>query len=469
MTYMNEDFLLLNKTAQKLYHEYAAKMPIYDYHCHLPAQAIAQDRRFENLTQIWLACDHYKWRAMRANGVDERFITGGACDREKFQKWAQTVPHCIRNSLYHWTHLELKKPFGITETLLCPDTAEEIYDHCSDLLQSPDFSACGIMRKWNVKLVCTTEDPLDSLEHHRAIRGSGFEIAVATAWRPDRAMAADNPAAFKQWTDQLAQLTDTDIKSFETFLIAIRIRQEYFHSNGCRLSDHGLDRIFADDYTSAEIDKIFAELRQGRTVQFDKVRKFRSAMIYELCLMNHEKGWAQQFHIGALRGVNSRMLGLLGADAGCDSIGDYEIAAPLGKLMDRLNDADKLCKTILYNLNPKDNEVLATMAGNFQDGSHPGKIQFGSAWWFLDQMDGMIKQLNALSNMGLLSRFVGMLTDSRSFLSYSRHEYFRRILCNLIGQEVEQGFWPADFALLGKMVEDICYNNARGYFAMECP
>ncbi len=468
MTYMNEDFLLQNEMARYLYHEHAKKMSIYDYHCHLPAAQIAEDKRFDNLTQIWLYGDHYKWRAMRTNGIDEKYITGDASDYEKFQKWAQTVPSCLRNSLYHWTHLELKKPFGITDKLLDPDTAGEIYEACSEMLKTPAFSVRNLMRSWNVKLVCTTEDPTDTLDHHAAIRNSGFEIAIHTAWRPDKAMAADNPKLFNTWTDKLAGLTNTNIRDFDSFLAAIRKRQDYFHANGCRLSDHGLERIYAADYTDSEIKDIFQTLRTGKSVNPQQIDKFKSAMLYELCLMNAEKGWVQQFHLGVLRNNNSRMFTKLGPDTGYDSIGDFDLAAPMVKLFDRLDSQNKLCKTIIYNINPKDNEILATMLGNFQDGVTPGKMQFGSAWWFLDQMDGMIKQMNALSNMGLLSRFVGMLTDSRSFLSYARHEYFRRILCNLLGEEVEKGFWPDDRELLGKMVEDISFTNARNYFTMEC-
>ncbi len=469
MTYMHDDFLLHNETAEYLYHEHAKKMPIYDYHCHLPAAQIAEDKQFENLTAIWLAGDHYKWRAMRTNGIDEKYITGPASDFEKFQKWAETVPYCLRNPLYHWTHLELKKPFGITDKVLNSDTARAIYDTCGEKLQTTAFSARNIMRSWNVKLVCTTEDPTDTLDYHLAIRKSGFEIAVHTAWRPDKAMAVDNPALFNSWTDKLAGLTNTHIKDFDSFLSAIRKRQEYFHANGCRVSDHGLDKMYAADYTEAEIKDIFNKVRSGKPITVQQVELFKSAMLYELCLMNAEKGWAQQFHLGVLRNNNSRMFAKLGPDTGFDSIGDFNLAAPMVKLFDRLDSRNNLCRTILYNINPKDNEVMATMLGNFQDGSCPGKMQFGSGWWFLDQMDGMIKQINTLSNLGLLSRFVGMLTDSRSFLSYSRHEYFRRILCNLLGEEVEKGFWPNDKKWLGQMIENVCYNNARHYFDMTLP
>jgi len=466
--YMHDDFLLQNQTARRLYHDHAEKMPIYDYHCHLPVRQIAEDKRFENLTQIWLYGDHYKWRAMRTNGVAEKYCTGDATDWEKFAAWSATVPACIRNPLYHWTHLELKKPFGIADKLLNADTARDIYDRCNAKLATKEFSVRGIMRQWNVKLVCTTEDPLDTLDYHKQIRDSGFEIAVHTAWRPDKAMAPENLDAQNKWIDTLAERTNTDIGGFDSYIAALRKRQDYFHAHGCRLSDHGLDKPYAADYTKAQIETIFAKIRCRQPLNGGEVEQFKSAMLFEFGLMNAEKGWVQQFHFGAIRNNNTRMFRQLGPDTGFDSIGDFEMALPLSRLMDRLDMQNKLAKTILYNINPSDNEVMATMLGNFQDGSTPGKIQFGSGWWFLDQMDGMIKQINALSNLGLLSRFVGMLTDSRSFLSYSRHEYFRRILCNLLGEEVEKGFWPKDMKLLGQMVEDICYNNARNYFTMTC-
>lgn len=467
--YMNDDFLLLNETARRLYHDHAVKMPIYDYHCHLPAQQIAEDRQFENLTQIWLSGDHYKWRAMRTNGVDEKYCTGNAPDRDKFMMWSKTVPACIRNPLYHWTHLELKRPFGVTDTLLNAETAAGIYDHCNRLLGTKDFSVRNIMRGWNVKLVCTTEDPLDSLEHHRAIRKSGFEIAVHTAWRPDKAMAPENPEAQNVWIDKLAEVTNIDITTFADYCYALQKRHDFFHENGCRLSDHGLEAAVADYSASkSEIESIFSRIRQQKPLTPKEIVQFKSVMMLEFAVMDRQKGWVQQLHMGAMRNNNTRMFQTLGPDTGFDSIGDYLTAEALSKFLDALDKTDRLPKTILYNLNPRDNEMLATMLGNFQDGKTPGKLQFGSGWWFLDQMDGMVKQMNALSNLGLLSRFVGMLTDSRSFLSYSRHEYFRRILCNLLGEEVEKGWWPKDMALLGKMVEDICYNNARSYFDMEC-
>jgi glucuronate isomerase len=465
--FINEDFLLQNKAAKKLYHQHAEKMPIYDYHCHLPVELIASDHRFDNLTQAWLYGDHYKWRAMRTNGIAERYITGDASDFEKFEKWAETVPYCLGNPLYHWTHLELKRYFGIEDKLLGPDTAKEIYDKCSAMLQTNEFGVRSILRKMNVKLLCTTEDPLDLLEHHKRIREDGFEIKVHTAWRPDKAMAVENIAALNKWIDKLEEVTNITITKFTSYIQAIRKRHDFFHDNGCRLSDHGLEAAYSQDYTESEIKKIFDKIRSKKKLELSEQLKFKSAMMYEFALMDAEAGWVQQFHIGALRNNNTRMYQTLGPDTGYDSIGDIEIAKPLSKYLDRLDHQNRLPKTILYNLNPKDNAVLVTMAGNFQDGSAPGKIQFGSAWWFLDQKDGIEQQLRDLANMGLLSRFVGMLTDSRSFLSYPRHEYFRRVLCNMLGNDIEQGLLPNDLELVGKMVADICFNNAVRYFPME--
>jgi glucuronate isomerase len=465
--FMSEDFLLQNETAKILYHEHAKKMPIYDYHCHLPSDKIASDHRFDNLTQIWLYGDHYKWRAMRANGVDERYCTGDASDFEKFEKWAETVPYCLRNPLYHWTHMELKNPFGIKGKLLNPGTAKEIYERCSEKLGTPGFSVRNILRKMNVKLICTTEEPLDSLEHHKKIRADGFEIKVHTAWRPDRAMAVEDLSALNAWIDRLESVCDVDITNFGSYMAAIKKRHDYFHRNGCRLSDHGIETAYAEDYTEREIKNIFDKIRMGKKVEVQERLKFKSAMMIEFALMDCEKGWVQQFHFGALRNNNTRMLNTLGADTGFDSVGDFEIARPLVKFLDRLDTNKQLAKTILYNMNPQDNAVIAAMIGSFQDGSAVGKMQYGTAWWFLDQKDGIEAQINALSNMGLLSRFVGMVTDSRSFLSFPRHEYFRRILCQMLGRDVEAGLLPGDMGLLGQMVEDICYNNAKKYFPME--
>ena len=466
--FMSEDFLLQTETARILYHEHAEKMPIYDYHCHVQPIQIAQDKQFDNMTQVWLYGDHYKWRAMRSNGIAEKYCTGDASDWEKFEKWAQTVPACLRNPLYHWTHLELKSPFGITGKLLAPDTAKEIYDTCNEMLQTPEFSVRNIMRKMNVKLVCTTDDPLDTLEHHQKIRDDGFEIKVHPAWRPDKAMAAENIALLNAWIDKLQEVSDTYIGDYHSYLAALKKRHDYFHTNGCRLSDHGLDAACAAKFTQKEVTHIFTKIRAGKTIDESDVLKFKSAMMVEFALMDHEKGWVQQLHVGAMRNNSTRMFNSIGPDTGFDSIGDYMTAAPLSRFLDSLDSQNKLPKTVLYNLNPRDNAIMATMLGNFQDGSTPGKMQYGSGWWFLDQKDGMINQINVLSNMGLLSRFVGMLTDSRSFLSYPRHEYFRRILCNIIGDDVEKGELPKDMQLLGQIVEDISYNNAKNYFPMEC-
>jgi glucuronate isomerase len=463
--FITENFLLQNKTAVELYHAYAKDQPIIDYHCHLPPQEIAENKKFANLTQIWLYGDHYKWRAMRNNGVDERFITGNASDWEKFLAWAETVPATLRNPLYHWTHMELKRPFGISDKLLNKDTAKEIWEICNAKLAQDEFSVRGILQQFKVRLVCTTDDPTDSLEYHQSIRrDAGFNIRVLPAFRPDKGMAIENGNAFREWVSKLAAAADADIKNFSDYLSALRKRRDFFHAQGCRLSDHGIETAYAEDYSEAEIKNIFDKALAGKNLEHGEIIRFKSAMLFELGLMYHEKGWTQQFHLGALRNNNSRMFRTLGPDTGFDSIGDFEIARPLAKLLNRLDDENRLVKTILYNLNPRDNELMATMIGNFQDGSVAGKLQYGSAWWFLDQLDGMKKQLEALSNMGLLSRFIGMLTDSRSFLSYPRHDYFRRLLCNMLGDDMEKGLIPNDMALAGNMVADICFNNANEYF-----
>lgn len=460
---MNEDFLLQTDTAKKLYHQHAAKMPIFDYHCHINQKDIADNRQFKTIAEIWLAGDHYKWRAMRANGIDERFCTGDASDWEKFEKWAETVPYTLRNPLFHWTHLELKKFFSI-DKVLNPKTAREIFDECNEKLNSPDYSCRNIIRMANVHTICTTDDPVDTLEYHRAIKADEFEVNVLPAWRPDAAMMVDNPKVFNAYIEKLEKVANVSISNFNDFITAIDKRHQFFHENGCRLSDHGLETAFADEYTDAEIKNIFDKIRKGGILTKEEANKFKSCMLYEFGAMDHSRGWTQQFHLGALRNNNTRLFNNLGPDKGFDSIGDFEIGRTLSKFLDKLDSQGRLAKTILYNLNPRDNELIATMIGNFQDGSVPGKMQFGSGWWFLDQKDGMEKQMNALSNLGLLSRFVGMLTDSRSFLSYSRHEYFRRTLCNLLGNDVENGDLPADMELLGQMVEDISFNNANNYF-----
>jgi len=461
--FIHDNFLLQTSVAQELYHQHAAIMPIFDYHCHIPPQDIATDRQYLNMTQIWLYGDHYKWRAMRTNGINEKFCAGNASDWEKFEKWAETVPQTIRNPLYHWTHLELKRFFGI-DKLLSPATAREIWEECNTKLNTPDFSVRNIIRKANVHTICTTDDPVDSLEHHASIKKSGFEVFVLPAWRPDKAMMVDDPGFFNGYLNQLAQVSETEISSFDQLMLALDTRHQFFHDNGCRLSDHGLETAYAEDYTLDEIRSIFLKIRTGAQLSQVEILKFKSAMLYEFGIMDHNRGWTQQFHLGALRNNNSRLFRMIGPDTGFDSIGDFEIARPLSKLLDRLDRSNQLAKTVLYNLNPRDNELIGTMTGNFQDGSVPGKIQFGSGWWFLDQKDGMEKQIQALSNLGLLSRFVGMLTDSRSFLSYTRHEYFRRILCNILGNDVVKGEIPEDMALLGQMVENISFNNAYQYF-----
>ncbi len=464
-TFIHEDFLLESGRAKELYHTYAESLPIIDYHCHVPPKDIAEDRNFENLTQIWLAGDHYKWRAMRTCGVDERYITGKASDWDKFQKWAETVPKTIRNPLYHWTHLELKRPFGITGRLLDSSTARSIWEECNARLATPEFSVRGIQKSMNVEVVCTTDDPADDLEYHRMLAGdTDVQLSVYPAFRPDKAMQVEDPGLFVKYTGLLGKAADVEIKTYSHFMAALKKRHDYFHTMGARLSDHGLETMYAADYTEAEIKAIFGRLMKRRALSEMEILKFRSAVLYELALMDWEKGWVQQFHLGALRNTNTRMLRTLGPDTGFDSIGDFDQARPLARFLNRLDTENKLAKTILYNLNPADNEVFATMVGNFQDGSVAGKIQYGSAWWFLDQIDGMTKNINALSNMGLLSQFIGMLTDSRSFLSYPRHEYFRRLLCNILGNEMNAGLIPDDVTLVGTMVRDICYANAKRYF-----
>lgn len=464
MSFLDENFLLQTKTAQKLYHEHAKDMPIIDYHCHLSPEDIANDRKFDNLTQIWLEGDHYKWRAMRTNGVPERFCTGDADDYEKFEKWAQTVPYTVRNPLYHWTHMELKRPFGV-EKILKPETAREIYNTCTDMLQSDSYSVRGILKKMNVEIICTTDDPIDTLEYHQKIKADNFGIQVLPAFRADKVLAIEQPEVFLPYLQKLEAAAGISIGTYQHLLDALQQRHDFFHEQGCRLSDHGLETVYAENYTDEEVKQIFEKSLSKQELTPTEVLKFKSAMLMHLALMDHAKGWTQQFHLGALRNNNTRMMRELGPDTGFDSIGDFDVARPLSRFMDKLDNSNQLAKTILYNLNPSQNELYATMIGNFNDGSTPGKIQYGSAWWFLDQKDGMEKQLNALSNMGLLSRFVGMLTDSRSFLSYPRHEYFRRILCNLIGNDVENGELPAsEMEWYGQLVENICYNNAKTYF-----
>lgn len=466
-TFMDDNFLLHSDVAAQLYHRHAAAMPIIDYHCHLDPLMIAENKAFADMTAIWLGGDHYKWRAMRANGVSEDYITGERTSWEKFAKWAETVPYTMRNPLYHWTHLELSRIFGINK-ILNPSTAREIYEEASAKLQEPDFRPQRIMQRMNVETVCTTDDPTDSLEHHDAIQQSGFAVKVLPTWRPDRLMAVDNVDAFNFYVDKLESATGSDITSYDRLMHALQNRHDFFASRGCRISDHGLETFYAEPYTESELRNIFGKVRSGKAIGADKALKFRSAMLYEGAKMDAAAGWTQQFHIGAIRNNNARMFAQLGPDTGFDSIHDLSFAAPMNRFLSRLDAEGMLAKTILYNLNPKDNEMMATAAYNFNDGSSPGKMQYGAAWWFLDQLKGMSDQLDTLSSLGLLSRFVGMLTDSRSILSYPRHEYFRRLLCNSLGNDLLSGQLPqSELPFIENMVEMICYGNAKKYFGFE--
>lgn len=460
--FLNHDFVLNTDSAKKLYHDYAAQMPIIDYHCHLIPQQIAGNKKFKTITEAWLYGDHYKWRAMRTFGVDEHYITGEASDWEKFEKWAEVVPYTLRNPLYHWTHLELRRYFGI-EDLLSPETAKSIYDRCNEMLNSDEFRVQGLLKKMNVEIVCTTDDPVDNLEYHTQHKKSGAELKMIPAWRPDKAMAIDTDT-YNDYLDILEKVSGKKIESYKDLIDAIEVRHKFFHDNGCRLSDHGIEEFYAEDYTKDEIKKIFKKARKGEDVSDLEVSKFKSAMLYDFAVMDHKRGWVQQFHYGVIRNNNTRMFKQMGPDTGWDSIGQFNVAKNMQLFFDKLDQGNKLTKTILYNINPSDNEVIGTMIGNFNDGSVAGKMQFGSGWWFLDQKDGMTKQMTALSTLGLLSQFVGMLTDSRSFLSYPRHEYFRRILCDLFGTDIENGEIPADYDHVGSIVQDICYNNAKEYF-----
>ena len=462
--FIHEDFMLTNEYARALYHESAENMPIIDYHCHLDPKMIADNYQFKDLTEVWLGGDHYKWRALRGNGVPEEFITGPRGSYEKFEKWAETVPYTMRNPLYHWTHLELARAFGIYDTL-SPKTARAIYEQCTEKLQTEEYRGQALMRMFNVKVVCTTDDPADSLEYHKKTKDNPFGTKVLPTWRPDKAMAIENPEAYREYIKKLGWVSGVEINTYQDLLDALRKRQNFFHEMGCRISDHGMDTFYAEDFEMDEIDKIFRNVLKGKRPSQQDVLKFRSAMFLDFGRMYHDKGWAQQFHIGPIRNNNTKMFNLIGPDTGYDAILDLPLAAAGHKFLDRLAMEDKLTKTILYNLNPKDTEVLATMAYTFNDGTCPGKMQLGSGWWFLDQEDGMKKQMNALSSLGLLSRFVGMLTDSRSFLSYPRHEYFRRILCNLIGEDIQNGKLPrSEMDFIHQMVKDISYNNADRYF-----
>lgn len=465
--FLSDDFLLQTETARRLYHDYAKDQPIYDYHCHLPIEEIATDKNFANLTRIWLYGDHYKWRAMRANGIEEERITGSASDQEKFRAWAATVPKTLRNPLYHWTHLELKQVFGIQDVLVNEETADTIYQRCNEMLGQSAFSTCGLLERHKVKVVCTTDDPVDSLEHHQKIAAGDFCAArVLPTFRPDKAMAVEDPVSYNAYINLLEQVADSSISSYQDLLSALQKRHDFFHENGCRLSDHGVEQPYAEDFTSAQVDNIFSQVRRGKGLQLSEVNTFKSAIMLDLARMDAGRNWTQQFHFGALRNTNDGAMKKIGPDTGYDSIGDFELGRPLARFFNILESEGNLAQTIVYNLNPTDNELLASMIGNYQGSSIPGKMQFGSGWWFNDQKDGMERQMNALSNLGLLSRFVGMLTDSRSFLSYPRHEYFRRILCNLFGGDVEKGELPHDLDLIGNTVADICYNNAVHYFGI---
>jgi len=467
--FIHDDFMLDTPQARRLYHEAAEALPIIDYHCHLPPAEVAGDKRWENLAQIWLYGDHYKWRAMRSNGIAERYCTGDATDREKFDRFAATMPYLLRNPMYHWSQLELKRYFDV-DTLLSPDTADAVWEQTRERLRDPAMSARGLMKQSRVALVCTTDDPVDSLEHHRAVAGdASFDIAMLPAWRPDKAMTVRDPAAFNAWTDRLAAAADTDIGSFRDFLAALEKRHGLFHEHGCRLSDHGIETVYPETCTETEAAAVFDALRAGRAPAPARERAFQTLMLTWFGELDASRDWTQQFHYGALRNNNTRMFGELGPDTGFDSIGDWPVAEGLSRLLDRLDSAGTLPRTILYTLNPRDNELLGAMLGNFQGPETAGKIQFGSGWWFNDHIDGMRRQMDALSALGLLRRFVGMLTDSRSFLSYTRHEYFRRVLCNLLGDDMARGLIPDDMALVGAMVRDICYNNAARYFGFDVP
>ena len=465
MNFIHEDFLLETPQARRLYHAHAEGLPLIDYHCHLSPREIADDIRWPDMATLWLGGDHYKWRAMRTAGVDERFITGDASPWEKFEKYAQTIPKLLRNPLYHWSHLELARYFGVDDVLLGPGTAREVFDRCNELLTQPGFSARGLMESSKVEVVCTTDDPVDSLEYHRTIAADKtFRIRVLPTWRPDKVLLIDKPEAFSAWIGQLEKASGTTITKLDDLMSALQQRHDFFADQGCRLSDRGIDTVWAEDCPRAEAAAIFARARSGQPVSPGEAVRYKSFLLHELAVMDAAKGWTMQIHYGAQRNNNTRMFGQLGPDTGFDSIADLPVAAAMARHFDRLESASALPKTIIYNLNPRDNEVVATMLGNFQDGITAGKMQFGSGWWFLDQLDGMTRQIEALSQMGLLSCFVGMLTDSRSFLSYTRHEYFRRLLCNILGRDMQRGLIPDNESLVGPMVRDICYDNACHYF-----
>ena len=465
MAFIHEDFMLTGPTARELYHAHAERQPIIDYHCHLSPQEIAENIQFRDITQLWLGYDHYKWRAMRANGVVEEYITLRKRNAwEVFEKWAETVPYTMRNPLYHWTHLELKRVFGI-DKILSPATAREIFEECNAKLATPEYRGQALIRRFGVEAICTTDDPADDLRWHKEIAAHPFGTKVLPTWRPDKAVAIENPAAYKAYLERLGEAADKNIDSYADLVEALQERHDYFAQAGCKLSDHGLDTFHAADYTEQEIESIFKKVLLGRTPDATERDKFYSALLHDLAVLDAETGWVQQFHVGPIRNNCSRMLRQAGPDTGFDSILDLEISAAGNRFLDRLDDEGKLAKTILYCLNPKDFVVMASMAGNFNDGSVPGKMQLGAGWWFLDQESGMRQQMDSLSQLGLMSRFVGMLTDSRSFISYTRHEYFRRILCDMVGADVDSGRLPrSEMPRIGEMIEDISYRNARDYF-----
>ncbi len=466
MSFITDDFLLQNDTARTLYHEYAKSEPIFDYHCHLPPEDVAGNRRFANLFEIWLEGDHYKWRAMRANGVPEPLCTGDADPYEKFLAWCKTVPHTLRNPLYHWSHLELQRYFDI-DLPINEDTAKEIWEAGNETLKSDDLSAHGILKRFKVKVVGTTDDPTDSLENHQAIQSMDLETKVIPTFRPDKGLQVDNPTAFNEWVDRLSEVAGIAIDSLSSFLDALKKRHDFFHEMGGRLTDHGLERCFYAETSEATVSNVFNNARKGTAATKSEREQFGFFLMREVGRWNAEKAWTMQLHLGALRSNNTRMFNAVGPDTGFDSIGDTPQVETMGKFFDSLDQTNQLPKTVVYNLNWSDNYSVATMLGNFQDGVIPGKMQLGTGWWHLDQKEAMAAQMNALSNLGLFPRFVGMLTDSRSFLSYPRHEYFRRILCNLVGTDVENGELPKDMELVGGMVRNICYQNAVDYFGVE--
>ena len=460
--FINGNFLLGNKVSERLYHEYAENQPIIDFHCHLSPAMIAEDRQFLNLTQAWLEGDHYKWRAMRTNGINEKFCTGDASDIDKFNKWAETVPATVGNPLYHWTHLELARYFNITD-LLSSATAGKIFGTASEMLQRKEFSCRSLIKKMNVEVICTTDDPTDNLEHHKILK-KDFEIPVLPTWRPDNVIKTEDPGKFIAYLQKLEKASELEISSFENLIEALDTRHRFFHETGGRLSDHGLDRFYFASYKASEINIIFRKLLGGEPLSVEEAEKYKTAAMTELCKLNHKRGWTQQFHVGAMRNNNERMFRQMGPDTGWDSIGMPQDAYKMSRFLSNLDNTEQLANTILYNLNPADNEMMITMAGNFNDGSSAAKVQYGAAWWFLDQKNGMEKHLKDLSSLGLLRRFVGMVTDSRSFLSYPRHEYFRRLVCNFIGEEVEKGLIPDEPELLKPLIEGISYTNAKDYF-----